>query len=193
LSFNIDDDKIREVFKDAGEIVVIDWFTHSDTGKFRGCGTLEFGTPEEANKALALNGSTVMDREMKVELQKSFGGRGDKGGRGDRRGRGDRGGRGGKNDGGGRPPTAKPDGCDTVFLGNLSFNVTEEAVRDLFGTCGTINDIRWIEKEGVFKGVAFMQFSESDATDKAVALAGADLMGRPVRVDFAEARSRKQF
>jgi len=126
---------------------------------------------------------------MKVELQKASG-RGD---RGDRRGaRGDRGGRGGR-DGAARGPSVKPDGCDTVFLGNLSFQVTEEAVRDMFGSCGSIQDIRWVEKDGVFKGVAFMQFAESDATDKAVALAGSDLMGRQVRVDFAETRSKRQF
>jgi len=199
LSFQIDDDTVREVFKDVGEIVQLDWFTHSDTGKFRGCGTLEFGTSAEALKACDLNGTVVLDRAMKVEIQKSGGARGDRdrGDRGGKRGaRGDRGGRGGRGDrngGGARQPTPKPEGCDTVFLGNLSFQVTEDAVRDLFSTCGDIQDIRWVEKDGAFKGVAFMQFGDSDATDKAVALAGSDLLGRAVRVDYAETRSKKSF
>jgi len=196
LSYDIDDDGIKDAFKDVGEIVAIDWFTYKDSGKFRGCGTLEFKTGAQAKKAVELNGTDLLGRAMKVELQapradKGGFGRGDRGGRGDRRGRGDRGGRNGG--GGGHGPSPKPEGCDTVFLGNLSFEVTEDAVKEVFGSCGTIQDIRWVEKEGVFKGIAFMQFSESEATDKAVELAGTDIMGRPVRVDFAEARSRKQF
>merc|ERR1712087_537102 len=42
LSFDIDDDAIKEFLKDCGTIENIHWLTHRDTGKFKGCGFLTF-------------------------------------------------------------------------------------------------------------------------------------------------------
>jgi len=182
LSFQIDDDAIRETFKDCGEIVKIDWFTDKMTQKFKGCGLLEFSSPAEAIKATALHDIVVLGRPMvvrrnskPVETRPPRGGRGDRGSRGGRDQQG---------------PSEKPAGCNTVFLGNLSFEITEDDVKETFGECGTISDIRWVEKEGVFKGIAFVQFEETEATDKAVAKAGTNVKGRPIKVDFAKSSSR---
>jgi len=188
LSFQIDDDTIRETFKDCGEIVAIDWFQRD--GQFRGSGTLEFESHEAAVKALALKDTEVMGRPMIVDLFHSDGPKDGRGARGGRA-RGERGGaRGGRGE---REPTPKPEGCDTVFLGNLSFQVTEEAVREIFEPCGPIHDIRWIERDGQFKGCAFVQFGDTNAPDKAVALAGTDILGRACKVDYAASKSRKSF
>ena len=48
----------------------------------------------------------------------------------------------------------KPEGCTTVFLGNLSYDVTDEAVKDFLGECGEIKEIRWHtdKNSGEFKG-----------------------------------------
>lgn len=40
-------------------------------------------------------------------------------------------------------------------------------------------------ESGEFKGFGHVEFEESDATDNAVALAGTDVMGRPIRVDYS--------
>jgi len=106
----------------------------------------------------------------------------------DRGGRAARGGRGG---GRGGSVSEKPEGCTTVFLGNLSFDIDDTNVHDTFGSCGTIEKIRWVEKEGRFAGFGFIQFAESDATDKAVALNGNDLLGRAMRVDYAADRRKR--
>merc|ERR1712087_393130 len=42
LSFDVDDDAIKEFLKDCGTIENIHWLTHRDTGKFKGCGFLTF-------------------------------------------------------------------------------------------------------------------------------------------------------
>jgi len=193
LSFQIDDDTIREVFKDIGEIVNIDWFSNKE-GNFRGSGTLEFESHEIAKKAISLKETEVLGRKMFVDLfkERPEGGRGD---RGDRRGRGDRGrGRGARGGGGGNRETSeKPENCDTVYLGNLSYDINDDAIKEVFGGCGNILAIRWVEKDGTFRGCGFLQFEDTAATDKAVELAGTEIMGRPVRVDYAASKSRKQF
>lgn len=89
-----------------------------------------------------------------------------------------------------REPTKKEEGCVTVFIGNLPWDVDEETVRGVFGECGEINMIRFAtdRETGNFKGFGHVEFMETEATDKAIALAGTEIMGRQVRVDFANDR-----
>jgi len=187
LSFDITDEQIKDVFKDCGEVVNIEWFSSKD-GQFRGCGLLEFDSAEAANKATELNDQDVLGRAMKVNLNKPKD-RDDRGDRGRGR-RGDRGGRG--SDRASSGPSEKPPGCTTVFLGNLSWSVTDDNVHEKFADCGPISSIRWIERDGKFSGYGFVEFSESSATDKAVALSGTDLLGRPMKVDFASDRKKRE-
>ena len=67
-----------------------------------------------------------------------------------------------------RPTMAKPEGCTTVFVGNMSFDVTEECIREAFGDCGTIVSVRWgTDKEsGDFRGFCHLSFDASAAVDK---------------------------
>ena len=88
------------------------------------------------------------------------------------------------------PVSEKPADCNTVFLGNLSFNIDEATLRDTFKDCGEITDVRWVEKDGEFKGCGFVEFAESWSTDEAVKFNGADVMGRPMRVDYSARGSR---
>lgn len=84
-------------------------------------------------------------------------------------------------------PSEKPPGCTTVFCGNLSFNIDEETLRAAFAECGEIKEIRFAEDRdtGEFKGFGHVEFIDSESTEKAVSLAGTDIMGRAVRVDYA--------
>lgn len=91
-----------------------------------------------------------------------------------------------------RAPSVKDEGCLTVFVGNLSFHIDEDTVRDTFKDCGEISNIRFAEdrETGQFKGFGHVEFVETDATDKAVALAGTYVMDRAIRVDYANERKR---
>lgn len=113
LAFSIQDENVKDLFKDCGDIKEIRWLNDRETGKFKGCGFVEFESVEAAEKAVAFNGSDVMGREIRIDFSSPSGGgnrngggfgggRGGRGGFGGGRG-GDRGGRGGRGGfGGGR-------------------------------------------------------------------------------------------
>lgn len=93
-----------------------------------------------------------------------------------------------------REASVKQKGCVTVFVGNLSWEIDEDTLRDAFKDCGTITQVRFStdRETGDFKGYGHVEFAETEATDAAVALAGTKILGRAVRVDFANDR-RQSF
>merc|ERR1719317_657942 len=86
------------------------------------------------------------------------------------------------------PLSDRPENCTTVFLGNLDFKITEDDVRNHFNDCGKLKDIRWIEKDGNFKGAGFAEFESVEGADNAVKLCGKEIIGRAARVDYAKDR-----
>ena len=94
-----------------------------------------------------------------------------------------------------REASQKEEGCMTVFVGNLSFHIDEDTIRDTFKDCGEITAVRFAEDKetGQFKGFGHVEFADTESTDKAVALAGTYVMDRPLRVDFANERRDRGF
>lgn len=176
LPFNIDDDQIKEFFKDCGEIEEVFWVTDKETGKFYGTGFVTFTDTAAARKACTLSGTDCGGRPIKVELSKPRAG-----GATPKKG-------GAKN----FEQSEKPPGCVTCFLGNLSYDIDDDQTKAFFKDCGEIAKIRWISNRdtGEFKGCGFIEFYETEATDKAVKLSGTDLLGRAIRIDYAKARER---
>ena len=79
-----------------------------------------------------------------------------------------------------------------LFVGNLNFATTEEGLRALFGQAGTITDIHIpINRDtGRPRGFAFVTFSVATEASEAInRFDGADLDGRPIRVNVAEERA----
>lgn len=87
LSFNVDEESLREAFARVGEVQSVNIITDALTGRSRGFGFVEMTSDEDAEKAIAaLNGTTLMDRALVVnEARPQQGGRGT-GGRGEQRG-----------------------------------------------------------------------------------------------------------
>jgi RNA recognition motif-containing protein len=78
-----------------------------------------------------------------------------------------------------------------LFVGNLSFNTTEEAIREAFAEFGEIAEAKLVtEREtGRSRGFAFVEMTSPDAANKAIQeMNGALLDGRPLRVNIAEER-----
>jgi RNA recognition motif-containing protein len=107
LSFNTNEDELRQLFEPHGQVDRVSIMTDRDTGRSRGFGFVEMTSNEDGEKAIAaLNGSQVGGRTINVNEARpktersSGGGGGYGGGGGGGRDRGDRGGRGGG--GGGR-------------------------------------------------------------------------------------------
>jgi RNA recognition motif-containing protein len=104
LSFNTNEDELRQIFEGYGQVDRVSILTDRDTGRSRGFGFVEMASDEEGEKAIAaLNGSEIGGRTINVNEARPkaerAGGGGFGGGGGGGRDRGDRGGRGG---GGGR-------------------------------------------------------------------------------------------
>ena len=174
LSFQIDDDTLKDAMKDCGTITNIKWLEHSDTGRFKGAGFITFDSPEAAAKAVAKNQTELLGRPMKIDFSNP---RASKGG------------------GESRPMQAKPEGCTTLFCGNLSFSIDEDTMRGFFQECGEVSSIRWLEDKetGQFKGCGFVEFANPEASlDKAAELNGKELLGRTIRLDFATPRKPRE-
>ncbi len=96
LSFNTNEDELRQIFEGYGQVDRVSILTDRDTGRSRGFGFVEMASDEDGEKAIAaLNGSQVGGRTINVNeaRPKAERGGGGFGGGGGGRGRGDRDGR----------------------------------------------------------------------------------------------------
>ncbi|KAK6428590.1 nuclear localization sequence binding protein, partial [Oleoguttula sp. CCFEE 5521] len=81
--------------------------------------------------------------------------------------------------------------ASTLFLGNLSFDCSEETLTEVFHEYGQIKGIRLpTDREtGAPKGFGYLEMTSTEEAVAAFdALQGADVAGRPVRLDYAKAR-----
>ena len=77
----------------------------------------------------------------------------------------------------------------TVFIGNLSYDGTEDELRSLFAQIGPISTLRVVvdRETGKRKGFAFLEFFDQDTAQRAVhELDGAEWYGRALRLRMAE-------
>lgn len=74
-----------------------------------------------------------------------------------------------------------------IYVGNFPYSVDESQLRDLFSPYGEIETLAMImdRDTGRPKGFAFITFSSQQGAEKALALNGKDLGGRPLKVSMA--------
>ncbi|NQW45667.1 MAG: RNA-binding protein, partial [Deltaproteobacteria bacterium] len=78
-----------------------------------------------------------------------------------------------------------------LYVGNLSYEVTEEELSQLFGQCGQVVEARIIKDKfsGRSKGFGFIEMPNDDEATHAIdRMRGYDLKGRPLMVDEANER-----
>jgi len=78
-----------------------------------------------------------------------------------------------------------------LFVGNLSFQTTEESLQDAFGQYGTLTDCKVMTDKftGRSRGFAFVTMSTKEEGEAAIkGLDGQQLDGRPLRVNEATPR-----
>ena len=81
-----------------------------------------------------------------------------------------------------------------LYVGNLSFNTTDETIRQQFGALGPVTDVHVVTDRdtGRPRGFAFVTMgSPADAQRAISELNGAMLDGRPLRVNEAEERQSR--
>lgn len=79
-----------------------------------------------------------------------------------------------------------------LFVGSLSWNVTDDQLKDFFAGAGTVESAKVItdRESGRSRGFGFVEMASADEAKKAIAdLNGKELDGRPITVN--EARERQ--
>ena len=76
-----------------------------------------------------------------------------------------------------------------IFVGNLSFGATEDAVRSLFEPYGTVSRVNVVtdRETGQARGFGFVEMSNDGEGEKAIAaLNGRELDGRALNINEAK-------
>ena len=80
-----------------------------------------------------------------------------------------------------------------MYVGNISFQTTEDDVNDMFAEYGKVDSLAWITDRdtGRFRGFCFIEM-EPAAADKAIeALDGKEVDGRNLRVNEARPKEKR--
>ncbi|MBZ5564361.1 MAG: RNA-binding protein [Acidobacteriia bacterium] len=81
-----------------------------------------------------------------------------------------------------------------LFVGNLAFSTTEDALRELFSPFGEVQQIRIMTDRdtGKSRGFAFVEMVQDDAAAKAIAtLNGKEFGGRALTINEARPRPER--
>ncbi|XGW21737.1 hypothetical protein V3C99_004589 [Haemonchus contortus] len=76
----------------------------------------------------------------------------------------------------------------SVYVGNLPYQTTEQALGDYFSQAGQVTNVKIVydRETGRNKGFGFCDFADAAGAQNAVnTLNGADFNGRSLRVNFA--------
>lgn len=80
-----------------------------------------------------------------------------------------------------------------IYVGNLSFQTTEQELTDLFAQAGAVESVSLITDRdtGRSKGFAFVEMSASDADEAITRFNGQEINGRALTVNEARAREER--
>ncbi len=79
-----------------------------------------------------------------------------------------------------------------IYIGNMSFNTTEDQLRDAFAAHGDVSTVTIVtdRETGARRGFAFVEMPNKDQASAAIsALNGADLDGRTLSVNEARPKT----
>mmetsp|Transcript_7604 Transcript_7604/g.15812 ORF Transcript_7604/g.15812 Transcript_7604/m.15812 type:complete len:335 (+) Transcript_7604:149-1153(+) len=188
LPFSVDETSLASHLG-PGAVTHVKWLTDRESGKFYGSAFVEMADGAGATGAIAASGSKLDGRPVKVVPSPARPGDVWPPSKGVVRG-------GERHDGGTTAPKReakelgpKPDGCYKLFVGNLSYDIDDDGIKKFFDNVGAeMRAVRWIhhKESGDFKGVGFVEFWDTEACEKAAALNGKNLLGRPIRIDWSE-------
>jgi len=80
-----------------------------------------------------------------------------------------------------------------IYVGNLSYGMSEDELRDAFGAFGAVSSVKILmdRETGRSRGFGFVEMPNQSEAEKAIAqLNGKDVEGRALRIN--EARPREQ-
>lgn len=172
LSWSVDDDRLAQEFASCGEVESAHVQTDRESGKSRGFGYVRFTTAEAVEKALLMNGTEIDGRPVNIDRSTAP----DKTKTRENRAK-------AFND-----ETSPP--SSTLFVGNLSFGVSEDTIWQFFNEYGVKSVRLPTDREtGRPKGFGYVEFEDVEGAKKAFAASnGADIEGRNIRLDYSQPR-----
>ena len=180
LSWNIDEEWLTREFEEFGELQGVRIITDRDSGRSKGFGYVEFTNAENGAKALeARNGYELDGRGLRVDFSAPR----DANASQTPQQR--------QNDRAAKFGDVKNPPAQTLFVGNISFEADESTLTEYFQEHGSINSIRLpTDREtGAPKGFGYVEMGSIEEAQAAFeALQGADVAGRPIRLDYAAPR-----
>jgi cold-inducible RNA-binding protein len=80
-----------------------------------------------------------------------------------------------------------------LFVGNLDFGATEESIRSLFASHGSVESVHLATDRdtGRSRGFAFVEMAEGDANKAIAALNGTNVGGRALNVNEARPKPER--
>ena len=134
----------------------VKWITDKETGRFYGSAFVEMRNSKDAGEAVAKAGQDLMGRSIKINFAAAR--------PGDMWPPKQRAITGGKQAGGGgqaggfgtKAMSEKPEGCVKLFIGNLSYDIDDDAITKFFANVDAeLKAVRWLHHKdtGDFKGV----------------------------------------
>ena len=78
---------------------------------------------------------------------------------------------------------------NVIFVGNLSFNSTEDSIREFFEEVGVVIQVRYPMDNGRAKSFCHVEFDSVETAVKAMERDGTNLDGRSIRLDYAKPKN----
>ena len=82
-----------------------------------------------------------------------------------------------------------------LYVGNLPYSVTQQALEETFGQCGTVDSVNVITDRdtGQSKGFGFIEMSSDSEAQKAIQeLNGTSIDGREIKVNEAKPKAPRK-
>ena len=82
----------------------------------------------------------------------------------------------------------------SIYVGNLPWSATEDEIRNLFSTYGSVNSVNLVtdRETGRARGFGFVEMPAEAAAAAIQALEGTNLGGRSLRINEAQPRAPRQ-
>lgn len=183
LSWSVDEEWLTREFEEFGELAGVRIITDRDSGRSKGFGYVEFVSVDNAIAAVeAKTGADLDGRQIRIDFSEGRQNKGNANQTPQQR----------SSDRAQRFGDAPKEPTSTLWVGNISFDATQDTLTEYFSEFGGIKGIRLPTDRdtGAPKGFGYV---EMDSVDEAKAafegLQGSEMAGRPMRLDYAAART----
>lgn len=169
VSFDALEKDLEKFFEKCGKLSHNEIIKRNE--RSRGIAFVQFETEEGAKKALELNDTEFMGRNINISVAQPFQKRI-------------------KEDSHEQKELSMkncPKDCKTIFIGNLSFDATIDDINEFFKDCGNIKATRVItsKETGESRGFGYVEFEDEKSLEKSLLKHGQNLIDRPIKIDFA--------